>query len=61
MKNLIGREIIIKRGRLNENMIIEEITEIFSNVFSVKGRNLKRQMTITMDINEINENILGGN
>ena len=61
MTKLVGREIKVKRGRLVENMIISEITQIVPNVFSVSGTNSKRKIVVTMMEDEILENLLGGN
>lgn len=60
MKEIIGREIKIKRGKLNENIIINEVNIIVNGIFSVTGRNNKKQITATMTIEEINENLIKG-
>ena len=60
MKQLIGREILVKRGRLIESMVIEFISQISKDVFSVTGSNSKRSMTVTMLNDEINESLIGG-
>lgn len=60
MKQLIGREILVKRGRLTESMVIESISQISKDVFSVTGSNSKRSMTVTMLNDEINESLIGG-
>lgn len=60
MKQLIGREILVKRGRLIESMVIESISQISKDVFSVTGSNSKRSMTVTMLSDEINESLIRG-
>ena len=60
MKQLIGKEILVKRGRLTESMVIESISQISKDVFSVTGSNSKRSMTVTMLNDEINEFLIGG-
>ena len=60
MKQLIGKEILVKRGRLTESMVIEFISQISKDVFSVTGSNSKRSMTVTMLNDEINESLIGG-
>ena len=60
MKQLIGREILVKRGRLIESMVIESISQISKDVVSVTGSNSKRSMTVTMLNDEINESLIGG-
>ena len=60
MKNLIGRDIFIKRGKLQEKMIISEVSNITNSIFSVSGKNEKRGITVTMMLDEINESLVGG-
>ena len=60
MKQLIGKEILIKRGRLQESMVIKSISKIAENIYSVTGSNSKRNMTVTMLTEEINESLIGG-
>ena len=60
MKQLIGREILVKRGRLQESMVIKSISKIATNIYSVTGSNSKRSMTVTMLSDEINESLIGG-
>ena len=60
MKQLIGKEILVKRGRLTESTVIEFISQISKDVFSVTGSNSKRSMTVTMLNDEINESLIGG-
>lgn len=60
MNNILGREINVKRGRLQESMVIKSVKEIVPEIFSVTGENSKRQMTLTMTKSEIFENLIGG-
>ena len=56
-KELIGKQILVKRGRLVETMVIEDIEQIAQNVFSVSGRNSKRTIVVTMLQEEIQSNL----
>lgn len=57
MNKLIGRQILVKRGRLVETMVIENIEQITDNIFSVSGSNSKRKMVVTMLQDEIELNL----
>ena len=57
MKNIIGREILIKRPTFQENIVIENVNKITSDIFHVFGRNSKRTMLMTMTKSEIEENL----
>lgn len=61
MQNLIGKEIRIKRGKLSETIRIKKIVEIVPSVFYVSGLNYKRRISVTMTLEEINENIISVN
>lgn len=57
MDKIVGKQILVKRGRLLEVMIVENVEQLLPSVFSISGRNEKRTMTITMTKEEIELNL----
>ena len=56
--NLIGKEILIERGLLKEIITITKVEKIVTDVYSVRGFNSKRTMTMTMHKDEIQDNLI---
>lgn len=56
--SIIGRQIEVKRGKLQEVITIQNVSKIVNKVYSISGKNEKKSITVTMTIDEISEKLI---
>lgn len=56
--SIIGRQIEVKRGKLQEVITIQNVSKIVNKIYSISGKNEKRSITVTMTIDEISEKLI---
>lgn len=58
--DLIGKEILIKRGLIKEVITVTKVDKIVEGVYSIHGHNSRRKMVATMTDEEIDLRLVRG-